>query len=201
MARGSSMLSKRTQEIIQHPSRHAELRRLVAGALFASGLRMAFVDLVNRPELRISRSGSLIVLVFGPGPTKLSDLELILEHEHTVASERGRISIISIGPSASSERLPEEVLRKSAELERWLAEVAIGAATIVPGKGLGATFLRLLRTALSLMRRNAARKKLFGDLGEALTWLKSRPEQVPDVRRITLDQLRQHLKLDRARAA
>lgn len=161
---------------------------------------MAFVDLEHRPDLRIARSGPLLVIVFGASPTP-SDVELVLEHARTVASERGRISVLSLDPVTPIERGPEALRHQGAELERQLAEVAIAWASVLPGRGLGATFRRSALSALSLVGGQATRRRIFGDLKEALAWVKSRPEQVPEVLRLTLDQLTQHLRLDRARAA
>lgn len=161
---------------------------------------MAFLDLIHRADFRISRSGPLLVVVFGASPSP-GDVELVLEHAQTVASERGRISVLSLGPSVPFERGSAALRQQAAELKRCLAEVAIAWATVLPGRDLGTTFRRSALSALSLVGGQTSRRMAFGDVKEALFWVKSRPEQVPEVLRLTVDQLTQHLRNEGARAA
>jgi hypothetical protein len=161
---------------------------------------MAFTDLVHHADLRICRSGSLLVTVLGPGPLKAGSLELIRLHHQTAVSERGRISVLTVMPVGQA--APSEDVRHSAsELDRWHDEVAVAVATVVPKGSLGATLVRSARTALSLVGRGSAPRRTFAELALALAWLKSRPEQVPEVQRITVAQLVDHLGDGRARAA
>ncbi len=161
---------------------------------------MPFVDLINRPDFRLARNGSLLVAFFN-GATTVADLDALGKHQQALAKELGHLSMISLVPSGGAAKVSDEVKAKSVEIVRAVGPQMVASATVLLGKGLGATVIRAFMTGFNLLSKSPAPQKTFADAAEALAWLKAAPKQTKDVQALELRDLEHHFKLQTAMAA
>jgi hypothetical protein len=132
--------------------------------------------------------GSVVISWYSSWATNVSDVEAMYQHQQAVIAQHGKISnlmIIRIEKWNSAVRLSEELRKKSVEVTNALNGFSRGNATVILGKGLPVTIVRMFMTGFNLMTRSSFPIKVFGDTNEAIAWLQTLPGQVADANELT----------------
>jgi hypothetical protein len=162
---------------------------------------MPFIDLIKRPDFHLARQGSLLVALWnGAGSTK--DLDLLSQHEHAIAKELGIVTMMSLVPATGTQqKVSDEVRAKSVEVVKLIGKKMAGSATVILGKGLGATMIRTFMTGFNLVSKAPSPQKSFAEVDDALVWLKSLPNQHADLKSVTTAAIVSHFAIDAAKQA
>lgn len=150
--------------------------------------------------MTIAVSDSLLAVRFGA--TTVADLDDLMRAQQEVVKKHGHVTMISLVPTGdTTSKVTDEVKAKSVELTKAVGKNQIGSATVILGKGLGATVIRTFMTGFNLLAKNPFPTKTFSDVGEALVWLSALPNQSADVKKASATEILGLLKLAAAAKA
>ncbi len=93
--------------------------------------------------MHIAHVGSVVI-------AKLSvpDIELLFKQRHLAAKQHNnQVTLLTLVPQLNTvTRIGEDVRRRAGELIKELNPICIGSATVVLGKGLGPSMIRMFMT-------------------------------------------------------
>ncbi|PZR12249.1 MAG: hypothetical protein DI536_15185 [Archangium gephyra] len=133
--------------------------------------------LYQSERVRFGAAGSVILMQYRLPPT-LEELKVVEVYEDQLLMQYAKISVFTVSERTNTLlRVPEDVRDYSAELSRKYGSRVIGSAMVVSETGLAAAMVRTFLAGFLLLTRGALNLRSFRELNEALTWLRSLPEQ------------------------
>lgn len=128
-------------------------------------------------EVKLGASGPLIIAVYKRAPT-LGVMERLDAAETKLLEKHPRLSVLTIISAVGDAlKVDEKVRARGVELSHKYDKVVRGSAIVIAVKGLAAVVVRSFLSAFFLLSKSAMPSKTFGDVGEAVRWLQSLPEQ------------------------
>lgn len=157
---------------------------------------MPFSPLVRHPNLVLARSGGLLVSKFGT-VTDVATLEALAAAQRDVVKAVGHVTSVAIVTSADSMgKVSDEVKQKSVEMVRAIGKDLTATATVILGKGMGATIIRTFMTGFNLLVKSPSPQKSFSSVDDALVWLATLPRAQEDLKGVDSASLLRHFELD-----
>ncbi len=151
------------------------------------------------PRLHLARSGYIVFSYFSQ-VTDMPSLDATEAALKKVAKEHGRVVTITVMSGATvTERVPDDVKVRAAELLRNVEDQLVANAMVITGQGIGVTILRAFMTGFTIFSKLKRPQKCFADLDTTLAWIRTLdPNAVGDLTAATVER---HMKTARDRGA
>ena len=139
---------------------------------------MKITSVFESEHLRIGTAGSLFIVVYA-GATSAEEIAIVDREEGRFIEQRGKISLLSVVVQSGGtiDRISEEVRAAALEMVKKYQHHVTADAVVVPARGILAAIIRTFMVGFSLVSRRPYPNKVFGQLNEAIAWLKQVPGQ------------------------
>lgn len=136
---------------------------------------MPVVELPGLPEVRFAQAGPLMIAAWSRSATN-AGLEQLEKYQADLIAKHGKVSSLTVLLGSGGET--EAGLRERAvKMQERFDKSLVGTAIAVTAKGVAAVIIRTFLAGFSLVSSGSAPMKTFGNVNDAVAWLKSLPGQ------------------------
>lgn len=157
---------------------------------------VAIEDLVRQPDVHIAHVGSVVIAKLTKN--SVPDIELLFKQLHLTAKQHtNQVTLLTLVPQLDTvTRIGDDVRRRAGELIKELNPICIGSATVVLGKGLGPSMIRMFMTGFNMISKTPFPQRTFSTLAEGITWIQGLPRQHPEARSVTRSAVVKHFEIE-----